>query len=262
MSLGFGFTGTTAAKGTCSKGARRSGAARTDKFHHLKMQVKVFLEKERSVSHYVDKVDLLEAFLYYCKLELELVQEKNAAGFEDKPKQKKDEEMYDEDTPYKKNESPHQLLQKAVSGDFEEQIAAGFEGLRSSQEHVKGMSQKELEEWEKELNDMIERLKNSDKCRDRFTERLLRCIGGKLMQPGRMSTLSMEEEEAGLKAKWKEFDAAMRLAAFRSKEVANPAGYMQQGQNVFLGVQTRSQYIHTYDWRAFLALRHHLSATA
>ena len=92
MSLGFGFTGTTAAKGTCSKGARRSGAARTDKFHHLKMQVKVFLEKERSVhNHYVDKVDLLKAFLYYCKLELELVQEKNAAGFEDTPKQKKDE---------------------------------------------------------------------------------------------------------------------------------------------------------------------------
>ena len=262
MSLGFGFTGTTAAKGTCSKGARRSGAARTDKFHHLKMQVKVFLEKERSVSHYVDKVDLLEAFLYYCKLELELVQEKIAAGFEDKPKQKKDEEMDDEDTPYKNNESPHQLLQKAVSGDFEEQIAAGFEGLRSSEEHVKGMSQEELEEWEKELNDMIDRLQNSDQYRDIFAWRLLSGIGGKLMQPGRMSTLSMEEEEAGLKAKWKEFDAAMRLAAFGSKEVANPAGYMQQGQNVFLGVQTRSQYIHTYDWRAFLALRHHLSATA
>ena len=70
------------------------------------------------------------------------------------------------------------------------------------------------------------------------------CIGVKLMHPGRMSTLSMEEEEAGLKATWKEFDAAMRLAALGSKEVANPAGYMQQGQNVFLGVQTRSQYIH------------------
>ena len=201
MSLGFGFTGTTAAKGTCSKGARRSGAARTDKFHHLKMQVKVFLEKERSVCHYVDKVDLLEAFLYYCKLELELVQEKIAAGFEDKPKQKKDEDMDYEDTPYKKNESPHQLLQKAVSGDFEEQIAAGFEGLRSSQEHVKGMSQEELEEWEKELNEMIDRLKNSDKYRDRFAGRLLSGIGGKLMQPGRMPTLSMEEEEAGVKAR-------------------------------------------------------------
>ena len=118
------------------------------------------------------------------------MQEKNAANFEDKPKQNNDEEMCDEDAPYKKNESPHQLLQKAVSGDFEEQIAAGFEGLRSSQEHVKGMSQKELEEWEKELNDMIERLKNSDKCRDRFTERLLGCIGVKLMFLKRTTTFT------------------------------------------------------------------------
>ena len=47
-----------------------------------------------------------------------------------------------------------------------------------------------------------------------------------------------------MKARWKEFDAALRLAAFGSKEVANPAEYMQQGQNVFMGVQTRSQYIH------------------
>ena len=51
--------------------------------------------------------------------------------------------------------------------------------------------------------------------RDTFAGRLLSGIGGKLMQPGRMSTLSMEEEEAGLKAKWKEFDAAMRLAVSR-----------------------------------------------
>ena len=42
-----------------------------------------------------------------------------------------------------------------------------------------------------------------------------------------MSTLSMEEEEAGVKAYWKEFDAALRLAAFGSKEVANPAEYIR-----------------------------------
>ena len=73
---------------------------------------------------------------------------------------------------------------------------------------------------------MIDRLQNSDQYRDRFAWRLLSGIGGKLMQPGRMSTLSMEEEEAGVKASWKEFDAALWLAAFGSKEVANPAEYI------------------------------------
>ena len=47
---------------------------------------------------------------------------------------------------------------------------------------------------------MIDRLQNSDKYRDRFAWRLLSGIGFKLIQPGRMSTLSMEEEEAGVKA--------------------------------------------------------------
>ena len=72
-------------------------------------------------------------------------------------------------------------------------------------------------------------------------------IGGKLMQPGRMSTLSMEEEEAGVKATWMEFDAALWLAAFGSeadlvKVVADPAEFMLQRQNVVIGFQTRSQY--------------------
>ena len=66
---------------------------------------------------------------------------------------------------------------------------------------------------------MIDRLQNSDKYRDRFAWRLLSGIGGKLIQPERMSTLSMEEEEAGVKAYWKEFDAALRLAAFGIKKL-------------------------------------------
>ncbi len=91
LKIGFGTTGTTAAKGTCSKGgrmvkkggigARRAGAGRKDKFWHNKMQVKAFLEKARSRCHHVDKQDLIDEFLDYVKQELELVQER-IAGLE------------------------------------------------------------------------------------------------------------------------------------------------------------------------------------
>ena len=60
------------------------------------------------------------------------------------------------------------------------------------------------------------------------------------MQPGRMSTLSMEEEEAGVKATWKELDAALWLAAFGSEEellkvVASPAEFVMQREKCIVG---------------------------
>ncbi len=52
--------------------------------------------------------------------------------------------------------------------------------------------------------------------------------------------MSMEEEEEGVKATWKEFDAALWLAAFGSEEdlvkiVANPSEFMQQREGVVIG---------------------------
>jgi hypothetical protein len=239
LKLGYGSTGTTAAKGTCSKGgralkkggigARRPGAGRPDRFSHLKMQVKAFLEKERSRCHHVDKQDLLQEFLDYCKQELELVQERIAAP------------SIEEDPEKKQAKKPmHEMLQQAVAGDFEEKVAAGFEGLQSSAEHVESLSSEELVEWEKELQNRIDRLNVSLKYKESFATRLLENIGGKLMQPGRMSTLSMEEEEAGVKATWKEFDAALWLAAFGSQEdlakvVANPEEFIHQRGTVVIG---------------------------
>ena len=238
MKLGFGSTGTTAAKGSCAHGgrmckkggigARLPGGGRKDKFIHLKMQVKAFLEKERSRCHHVDKQDLLEEFVAYAKQELELVQERTASikvGELEKEHSKKPLQV---------------MLQQATAGDFEENIAAGFEGLASSAEYVDSLSPEELEEWGRELKNRIERLALSDTYKASFASRLLENIGGKLMQPGRMSTLSMEEEEAGVKATWKEFDAALWLAAFGSEEdlvkiVANPSEFMQQREGVVIG---------------------------
>ena len=72
MKLGKGTTGTLAAKGTCSKGkknvrvnkgCRKDGAGRRDVFKHVKVRLKAWLDKERSMCHLVDKVDLVEEFL-------------------------------------------------------------------------------------------------------------------------------------------------------------------------------------------------------
>jgi hypothetical protein len=251
--LGFGSTGTTAAKGTCSKGgrwlkkggtgARMPGAGRKDKFAHLKLQVRAWLEKERSRCHHVDKVDLLEEFIDCCQLELELVEERLAALNEDDSEKQQNEETKDEGSPelkVKTKKSMVELLQIINGGDCEVSAAPGFEGMLTSEEHVKQLSHEELEDWQKELESRVEALKNSPKYRETFQARLLQSIGGKLMQPGRMSTLSMEEEEAGVKATWKELDAALWLAAFGSEEdllkvVASPAEFVMQREKLIVG---------------------------
>ena len=73
-----------------------------------------------------------------------------------------------------------------------------------------------------------------------FGSRLLRDVGGKLLQPGRMSTLSMLEEEARVKASWKDFDAALWLAAFGEVEdlakfVANPVEFSEERAKLVIG---------------------------
>ena len=81
LKLGKGSTGSTAAKGTCCKGgrwlkkggigARKKGAGRKDQFAHVKCRVKYWLEKERSMCHHVDRMDLVEEFMEQCQDEVE-----------------------------------------------------------------------------------------------------------------------------------------------------------------------------------------------
>ena len=107
------------------------------------------------------------------------------------------------------------LLRIACTGDVEAAKAAGFEAIERSAEYFKTrLSQKDLEDWRHELAERIVRLTKTEKYRESFQSRLMASIGGKLMLPGRMSTLSMFEEEAGVKATWREFDAALSFAAF------------------------------------------------
>ena len=132
------------------------------------------------------------------------------------------------------------LLQIALAGDSEKSVAAGFEGLRTSAEHVASLSEEELYEWQEELKNRIERLEMNEKYKESFGTRLLESTGGKLMQPGRMTTLSMEEEEAGVQATWKEFDACLWLAAFGEEEdlqrlVAQPGEFMENRESTIIG---------------------------
>ena len=246
LKIGFGSVGTTASKGTHNKGdrwlkkggmgARASGAGRKDQFSHLTLQVKAFLEKERSRCHHVDKQDLVEEFIGSCQQELTLVKEKIEALSEEQPKED------DEDKPdqQKQGKSVQELVQLAFQGDVQVSNAPGFEELQTSEEHLQGMNKQELEAWEELLQNRITRLTTSEKYRQTFGGRLLEKIGGKLMQPGRMSTLSMEEEEAGVKATWKEFDAAMWLAAFGEeadlqKLVSDPGEFIHGRHNTIIG---------------------------
>ena len=87
LKLGKGTHGTLAAHGTCSKGnrylqskskgCRSKGAGRKDLFKPIKQRLKVWLEKERSMCHHVDKTDLVEEFIELCEDEIaDLQQEK------------------------------------------------------------------------------------------------------------------------------------------------------------------------------------------
>jgi hypothetical protein len=87
LKLGKGTHGTLAAQGTCSKGkrylksmnkgCRAPGAGRKDLFKPIKQRLKIWLEKERSLCHHVDKTDLVEEFIELCEDDLaDVAQEK------------------------------------------------------------------------------------------------------------------------------------------------------------------------------------------
>ena len=284
--------GSTAAKGTCLKegrflkkarvGARRSRTGRKDKFWHLEMQVKAFLEKARRECHLALKEHMVEVFLMLAKLEMKLVKERIAqleaaapegdevivdaeeqkeepaegnegradAGEQNKEpaegnegredageknkepaeqtdagEKKENNEFVDETAEEKVKEkkavrkkSRNELLHLAPTGDCEERMRAGFEGLRSSAEFVQSLSLEELQEWKTELESKIDRLSASATYKRIFAERLMDNIGAKLMKPRRMTTLTMKEEKAGVKALWLEWDAALMV-----KDIQRPA---------------------------------------
>ena len=58
------------------RGARRSGAGRKDLYRHLKMQVKDFVERERSKCHHLDTGDVLDEFIDKCEEEARLGDER------------------------------------------------------------------------------------------------------------------------------------------------------------------------------------------
>ncbi|CAE8743180.1 unnamed protein product [Polarella glacialis] len=216
-------------------GARRPGGGRKDSFLHIKLRVKSWLEKERSMCHHVEKADLVEEFLDQCRDESE------AAEKEQAKRQVPEEKMEDkEEEQGKKGASREALLQKLVEGSNEVSVAAGYEDMKSPEEAVASLSPGELKVWDTLLKGRVTKLKSSSKYFATFGDRLVEQIGAKVLKPGRMSTLSMDEEEARVKAGWKDFDAAMWLAAFSpeaelEKWVANPGDFMERRHECVLG---------------------------
>ena len=237
LKLGKGSTGSTGANGTGSKGgrmlkkggigARNCGGGRKDKFSHIKIRVKHWLEKERSLCHHVDQVDLVEEFLEQCQDEVE------ECTKEEESKRKAEEKEEGDDVKEK-------LVKKAswevaVAGEMK---VTPTEDLVTAEEYVKQLE--DPEQWREMLQDRIDKLKSSVKYVETFGARLLRDIGAKLMKPGRMSVLSMEEEEQRVKATWRDFDAVLWLAAFGSEEdlakyVGCPQKFMEDRSEVIIG---------------------------
>ena len=185
--------------------------------------------------HHVDKADLVEEFLDQCRDESE------AAEKEQAKRQVPEEKMEDkEEEQGKKGASREALLQQLVEGSNEVSVAAGYEDMKSPEEAVASLSPGELKVWDTLLKDRVTKLKSSSKYFETFGDRLVEQIGAKVLKPGRMSTLSMDEEEARVKAGWKDFDAAMWLAAFSpeaelEKWVANPGDFMERRHECVLG---------------------------
>ena len=146
--------------------------------------------------------------------------------------QKKDEGEEVEDKKIVKKLS----FSAALQGDMK--VTTEDEELITAEEYAKQLD--DVEVWSLLLQERIERLKTSEKYKDTFGGRLMRDIGAKLMQPGRMSVLSMEEEEARVKATWKDFDVVLWLAAFGSEEelekfVGCPSKFIEDRTEVVVG---------------------------
>ena len=226
LKLGKGTLGTLAAKGTCSKGkknkaargCRNAGAGRKDVFKHVKVRLKSWLERERSMCHHVDKVDLVEEFLDMLKDDIEDVQRE-----------------------LKRRKTNTAALQSTSSNH--QHVEGGdqvVEALEADKLDLQFFDEKGLQAYEKEVENRCQRLKNSKKYFEAFGDRLLHDLGAKLLKPGRLSALSMKEEEIRVKSSWRDFDAVLWIAAFGdeaevSKFVASPVEFQNCRQNLVIG---------------------------
>ena len=121
------------------------------------------------------------------------------------------------------------------------EVLPGFEGLKSAEEHVKTLKTEDLMKWKYELEQRNLKLASSEKYRQSFSGRLLAELGGKLLQPKRMSLLSMEEEEARVKQPWMAWDAAVYTAAFGTevelkKYLAAPESFLAARHQLVIGM--------------------------
>jgi hypothetical protein len=237
--LGKGFSGSSAANGVrthqCKRarkfgvGMRAPGGGRKDRFWHVKLRVKRWLAQERSRCHFVDKQDLLNEFMEQCEEE---------ASAADKVLQTRTA-MTDADP-----SSPvNKLVQLPVELGYlaqETVPAPGYEDLKEVC-WVESMETEDLQKWIEELRDRVSKLSLSEKYSETYSTTLAAQIEAKLLKPSRMSKLSMEEEEARVKATWQQFDHLLWVAAFGNEDVlrkyvADPAHWMQNREKVVVGM--------------------------
>ena len=188
-----------------SRGCRKLGAGRPDMFAETKQRVKAWLERERMMQHAVDVSDLLEAFVDDVKEEVVLLERK----------------LRGEEAAVKK-ELPVQ----------KESNLPGFELLQSLQDSVQARDDASAKQRLAECKERLCRLQEHEGYRKSFKNRLVQDVGGKLHRPGRLTQLTLQEEEQAIMETWLESDAALEVAAFGDEEqlakfVQNPVQFQQ-----------------------------------
>ena len=207
-------------------GCRLKGGGRKDAFWHIKLRVKRWLARERSRCHYVSKQDLLEEFMEECEEE---------AIFGDSVLKKMDAGTH---SAVKAEEN--RLVASSDGGVYEASVAKGYEGIEETS-RVSLMDREELEAWVKKLRERVSKLSLSQKYAETYASTMTAQIGAKLEKPSRMSKLTMEEEEARVKATWQQFDYMMHVAAFGSietlkKYVSDPVHWIENRGSVVIGM--------------------------
>ena len=196
-----------------SRGCRKLGAGRPDMFAETKQRVKAWLERERMMQHAVDVSDLLEAFVDDVKEEVALLERK----------------LRGEEAAVKK-ELPVQ----------KESNLPGFELLQSLQDSVQARDDASAKQRLAECKERLCRLQEHEGYRKSFKNRLVQDVGGKLHRPGRLTQLTLQEEEQAIMETWLEFDAALEVAAFGDEEqlakfVQNPVQFQQHRADCIIG---------------------------
>ena len=195
------------------KGNRKLGAGRKDAFVATKQRVKAWLERGRMMQHAVDSSDLMEAFLDDVKEEECLLQRKL---------------------------SGQEVQTKKVETVQEESNLPGFNLLQSLEDFVNTLEDEAAKQRLEECKSRLQKLQQEVGYRKSFARRLVQDVGGRLHTPGRLTQLTLQEEEQNVAETWLEFDAALQLAAFGTEEqlgkfVENPADFEQNRQDLTIG---------------------------